>query len=65
MAPGYLETPSQTTTPELIRDLVLKETALSRLGTPADVAPWVAFLASEAAAHMTGQVIKVDAGQYL
>jgi 3-oxoacyl-[acyl-carrier protein] reductase len=65
LAPGYLETPSQTNTPELIRDLVLKETALKRLGTPADVAPWVAFLASEAAAHVTGQVIKVDAGQYL
>jgi 3-oxoacyl-[acyl-carrier protein] reductase len=65
IAPGYLETPSQTTTPELIRDLVLKETALRRLGTPADVAPVVAFLASDAAAHITGQVIKVDAGQYL
>lgn len=65
IAPGYLETPSQTTTPELIRDLVVKETVLKRLGTPGDIAPVVAFLVSSAAAHITGQVIKVDAGQYL
>ena len=65
VAPGFVETPSQITTPELIRDLVQKETALRRLGTPADIAPVVAFLASDAAAHVTGQVIKVDAGQYL
>jgi 3-oxoacyl-[acyl-carrier protein] reductase len=65
VAPGFVETPSQVTTPELIRDLVQKETALRRLGTPADIAPVVGFLASDAAAHVTGQVIKVDAGQYL
>jgi 3-oxoacyl-[acyl-carrier protein] reductase len=65
VAPGFVETPSQVTTPELIRDLVQKETALRRLGTPADIAPVVAFLASDAAAHVTGQVLKVDAGQYL
>ncbi len=65
VAPGFVETPSQAGTPELIRDLVLKETVLRRLGTPGDVAPLVAFLVSDAAAHITGQVIKVDAGQYL
>lgn len=65
VAPGYIETPSQTTTPELIRDLVLKECAIKRLGTAADIAPVIVFLCSEAARHVTGQVIKVDAGQYL
>jgi 3-oxoacyl-[acyl-carrier protein] reductase len=65
VSPGYIETPSQATTPELIRDLVLKECAIKRLGTPADIAPIVVFLASEAARHVTGQIIKVDAGQYL
>lgn len=65
IAPGYLETPSQTTTPELIRDLVIKETVLKRLGTPGDISPVVAFLVSPSADHITGQVIKVDAGQYL
>jgi 3-oxoacyl-[acyl-carrier protein] reductase len=65
VAPGYIETPSQTNTPELIRDLVLKECAIKRLGTPEDIAPLVVFLCSEAARHVTGQVIRVDAGQYL
>jgi 3-oxoacyl-[acyl-carrier protein] reductase len=65
VAPGFLETSSQTNTPELIRDLVLKECAIKRLGAPEDIAPVVAFLCSDAARHVTGQVIKVDAGQYL
>jgi 3-oxoacyl-[acyl-carrier protein] reductase len=65
VAPGFVDTPSQVNTSELIRDLVIKETALKRLGTPADIAAVVAFLVSDAAAHVTGQVIKVDAGQYL
>jgi 3-oxoacyl-[acyl-carrier protein] reductase len=65
VAPGYIETPSQISTPELIRDLVLKECAIKRLGTPADIAPMVVFLCSDAARHITGQVIRVDAGQYL
>ena len=65
VAPGFVETPSQAHTPELIRDLVLKETALKRLGTPEDIAPVIVFLCSDAARHVTGQVIKVDAGQYL
>lgn len=65
VAPGYIETPSQEATSELIRDLVVKETALKRLGTPADIAGVVAFLVSDAARHVTGQVIKVDGGQYL
>jgi 3-oxoacyl-[acyl-carrier protein] reductase len=65
VAPGFIEVPSQAGTPELIRDLVLKECAIKRLGTPADIAPVVAFLCTEDARHVTGQIIKVDAGQYL
>lgn len=65
VAPGFIETPSQVNTPELIRDLVLKECAIKRLGTPEDIAPVIVFLCSDAARHVTGQIIKVDAGQYL
>src|SRR5207237_6010155 len=65
VAPGFIESPSQANTPELIRDLVLKECVIKRLGTPQDIAPMVVFLCSEAARHVTGQVINVDAGQYL
>lgn len=65
IAPGFIETASQAGTSELIRDLVLKECAIKRLGTPEDIAPPVVFLCSDAARHITGQAIKVDAGQYL
>lgn len=65
VAPGFIETPSQARTSELIRDLVLKECAIKRLGMPGDIAPVVVFLCGDAARHITGQVIKVDAGQYL
>jgi 3-oxoacyl-[acyl-carrier protein] reductase len=65
IAPGFIDTASQSDTPELIRDLVLKECAIKRFGTPEDIALPVLFLCSEAARHITGQTIKVDAGQYL
>jgi 3-oxoacyl-[acyl-carrier protein] reductase len=65
IAPGFIETPSQEHTPELVRDLVLKECAIKRLGVPSDIASVVVFLCSDAARHVTGQVLKVDAGQYL
>ncbi|MGH9492095.1 MAG: SDR family NAD(P)-dependent oxidoreductase [Terriglobales bacterium] len=65
VAPGFIESPSQANTPELVRDLVLKECALKRLGTPKDIAAVVVFLCLEAARHVTGQTVKVDAGQYL
>jgi 3-oxoacyl-[acyl-carrier protein] reductase len=65
IAPGFIETSTQVNTPELIRDLVLKECAIKRLAQPEDISPCVAFLASEDARHITGQIIKIDAGQYL
>lgn len=65
VAPGFIETSSQAGTSELIRHLVVSESALKRLGTSADILPLIVFLASEQARHITGQTIKVDAGQYL
>ncbi len=65
VAPGFIETPSQKNTPNTVRQRVLSECAIKRLGEPEDIAPVVAFLCSDAAKHMTGQVIKVDAGQYI
>lgn len=65
VAPGFIETQAQESTPRHIRDLILWECAIKRLGSPADIAPLVVFLATDAARHITGQVIKVDAGQYL
>lgn len=65
VAPGFVETDSQRSTSELVREVVLKECAIKRLGEPGDIAPVVSFLCTESARHITGTIIKVDAGQYI
>ncbi len=64
VAPGIIET--NRTAPMLAFDSltgpILERTPMRRLGTPADVAPVVLFLASPAARYMTGQTIPVDGG---
>jgi 3-oxoacyl-[acyl-carrier protein] reductase len=65
VAPGYIRTKMTDALPQQARDDALKETVLGRLGTPEDVARLVAFLCSERAAYITGEVIKVDGGQYI
>ena len=64
VAPGVIET--NMTTPMLGIDTltqpILDRTPMRRLGTPADVAPVVLFLASSAARFVTGQTIPVDGG---
>lgn len=63
VAPGWIETELTSALPEEHRQRALAETALGRLGTPDDVAGVVLFLCSPLAAHMTGQVLRVDGGQ--
>ena len=41
------------------------ETVVNRIGQPEDIAHLVTFLSSEKARHITGEVIKVDGGQYI
>lgn len=65
VAPGFIETGVHVNRTKSSRDRTLNECAIKRLGKPEDIAPVVVFLCSEAARHMTGQVIKVDAGQYM
>ncbi len=63
IAPGWIETEMTRALPEEHRQRALAETALGRLGTPDDVAAVALFLCSPLAAHVTGQVLRVDGGQ--
>ena len=62
IAPGYIETAMTASLPEAIRTAFVDATPLSRSGQPGDVAGIAAFLASDDAAFITGQVMRVDGG---
>ncbi|HID87724.1 MAG TPA: beta-ketoacyl-ACP reductase [Anaerolineae bacterium] len=65
VAPGLIETEMVQQAPEKVREMALAEIVLGRLGLPEEVAYVVTFLCSEKARHITGEVIKVDGGQYI
>lgn len=62
LAPGFTMTPMVETVPEKVLDDVKGKTPLRRLGTPEDIANAYAFLASDEAAFITGQTLRVDGG---
>jgi 3-oxoacyl-[acyl-carrier protein] reductase len=62
VAPGYIPTDLTNVLPQEIKDGIVKLTALGRMGTPEEIANIVAFLASDEASYITGQVIAADGG---
>lgn len=65
VAPGYIDTEMTSTLGEQVRAAILENIPLGRLGMPQDVAGAVCFLASDAAAYITGQTLTVDGGMVM
>jgi 3-oxoacyl-[acyl-carrier protein] reductase len=65
VAPGMIETDMTDAIADKAREALLARIPAGRLGTPDEVAASVAFLASDEAAYITGQVLAVNGGMYL
>jgi len=65
IAPGMVLTDMMKKIPMEFQAKALEETVVGRFATPEDVAHLVAFLCSDLSRHITGEVIKIDGGQYI
>ncbi|MFP3937941.1 MAG: 3-oxoacyl-[acyl-carrier-protein] reductase [Phycisphaerae bacterium] len=65
VAPGFIRTEMTDALPQQAKDAALGMIPLKRFGEPTDIAKVVAFLASDAARYITGQVVSVDGGMHM
>ncbi|WP_261132776.1 3-oxoacyl-[acyl-carrier-protein] reductase [Bacillus sp. Marseille-Q3570] len=65
VAPGFIETDMTDALEGSVKDEMLKQIPLARLGRPEDIAAAVKFLASEESGYITGQTIHVDGGMVM
>jgi 3-oxoacyl-[acyl-carrier protein] reductase len=65
VAPGFIETDMTRALPEATRSAMLGGVALGRLGSPADIAHAVAYLAGPGASYVTGETLHVNGGMYM
>ncbi|MDR1885947.1 MAG: SDR family oxidoreductase, partial [Synergistaceae bacterium] len=62
VAPGFIATDMTAALPENVRSASMAQIPVGRYGVPEDVAEAVAYLVSDEAAYVTGQVLAVDGG---
>jgi 3-oxoacyl-[acyl-carrier protein] reductase len=65
VAPGYIDTDMTSSMTSQMKEQIVKAVPLSRTGTSREVAAACAFLASDEAAYITGQVLRVNGGMYV
>lgn len=65
IAPGFIDTPWHTNTPEKIKEEIIGRIPLGRKGTPQDIASAAVYLASEEASFITGQTLVVGGGKVM
>jgi 3-oxoacyl-[acyl-carrier protein] reductase len=65
IAPGFITTDMTEVLPDKVKEKLIENVPLKRLGSPEDVANLAAFLASDNASYITGQVINVDGGMVM
>jgi 3-oxoacyl-[acyl-carrier protein] reductase len=65
VTPGFIATDMTSALPEAARTRMMESIPLARLGTAEDIANAVCFLASDQAAYVTGEVLKVNGGMYM
>jgi 3-oxoacyl-[acyl-carrier protein] reductase len=65
VAPGFIDTAMTAPLSPAVREGLLKEIPLARLGSPEDIAHAVLFLSSDQAGYITGQVIHVNGGMLM
>jgi 3-oxoacyl-[acyl-carrier protein] reductase len=65
VAPGFIVTPMTDPLPQKLKEEMLSRIPLGRMGTDAEVAAAIVFLASDEAAYITGHVLAVNGGMYM
>ncbi len=65
VAPGFIATPMTDPLPQKAKDELLTRIPLGRMGTDAEVAAAIVFLASEEAGYITGHVLDINGGMYM
>jgi len=65
VAPGYIETDMTDALNEEVRQAIVDQTPLGRVGRPEEIAAAVLYLASQEAGYVTGQVLRVNGGMYI